>query len=281
MRNSLLTLLCFFTLAVSAQQTTYSRVRIYTNDAGMNQLALAGITIDHGEYKQGHSFTTDLSSIEIARVQQLGFNYEILIEDVQAHYVNQNSSPERNSSPQTQAVSCTSGPTLVTPTNFTLGSMGGFFTITEIYWHLDNMATLYPTLVKPRQAIDSSQTTFEGRMVYWMKISDNPNANETEPEMLYSAAHHAREPAGVSQLIMYMYYLLENYATNPEIQYLVNNTEMYFVPLVNPDGYYYNESTSPGGGGMWRKNRLDHMNGDYGVDLNRNYSFNWGLDDFG
>lgn len=281
MRAPLLALLLLFTLAISAQQAEYSRVKIYTSSAGMNQLALAGITIDHGEYKPGCCFTTDLSANEISRVQQLGFNYEILIDDVEAHYINQNLSTERNSAPEVQAVNCTSGPVFQTPTNFALGSMGGFFTLAEIYWHMDNMATLYPNLVKSRQAIDSSATTFEGRMVYWMKISDNANVDENEPEMMYSAAHHAREPAGVSQLILYMYYLLENYNSNPEIQYIVNNTELFFVPCVNPDGYNYNATTNPGGGGMWRKNRLDHGNGDYGVDLNRNYSYNWGYDNSG
>ncbi len=66
-----------------------------------------------------------------------------------------------------------------------------------------------------------------------------------------------------------MWYLLENYATDPEIQSVVDNTELYFVPVVNPDGYLYNEKTDPNGGGFWRKNR---KNGN-GVDNNRNYNY--------
>lgn len=270
-----------FFLAISAQQPTYSRVKIFTDEAGMNQLAYAGITVDHGEFRPGCCFTTDLSADEIARVHNLGFNYVVLIPNVQEYYANQNNATDRILSPSTSSVACGSGPNILTPTNWTLGSMGGFYTLAEIYWHMDNMASLYPNLVKPREAIDSSATTYQGRFVYWTRISDNPLVDENEPEGLYTAAHHAREPAGVSQLIMYMYYLLENYATNPEIQYIVNNTELYFVPLVNPDGYYFNESTSPNGGGMWRKNRFDNQDGSFGIDLNRNYSFNWGYDDFG
>lgn len=276
-------ILCLFAFCLSAQNLTYSRVKIYTDDAGMNQLALAGITIDHGEFRPGCCFTTDLSSEEITRIHNLGFNYVVEIPDVQSHYANQNSATQtdRHSSDQTQVAACGAAPAILTPANFTLGSMGGFFTVSEIYWHLDNMATLFPTLVKPRCAIDSNNLTYQGRMVYWTKISDNAAVDENEPEMLYSAAHHAREPAGVSQLIMYMYYLLENYSGNSEVQYIVNNTELYFVPLVNPDGYNHNATIAPNGGGMWRKNRIDHMDGNYGVDLNRNYSFNWGYDDFG
>ena len=83
------------------------------------------------------------------------------------------------------------------------------------------------------------------------KISDNPNQDENEPEILYDAVHHAREPNSLSQLIFYMYYLLENYGLNDEVTYLVNETEMYFVPCINPDGYIYNQINDPNGGGMW------------------------------
>ena len=51
-----------------------------------------------------------------------------------------------------------------------------------------------------------------------------------------------------------------------------------FVPVVNVDGLLYNEQTVPGGGGMWRKNRRVNGNGSFGVDINRNFSTGWGLD---
>jgi murein tripeptide amidase MpaA len=78
----------------------------------------------------------------------------------------------------------------------------------------------------------------------------------------------------------YMWYLLENYGTDPEATYLVDNREMYFVPCFNPDGYEYNRQTDPNGGGMWRKNRRNN-GGSYGVDLNRNFGYMWGYDDLG
>ena len=49
--------------------------------------------------------------------------------------------------------------------------------------------------------------------------------------------------------------LAENYDSDPELNYLVNNREMWFIPVLNPDGYIYNESIEPNGGGMHRKNR--------------------------
>ena len=70
-----------------------------------------------------------------------------------------------------------------------------------------------------------------------------------------------------------MWYLLENYDTDTDVKAIIDNTELFFIPIVNPDGYIYNETTNPFGGGLWRKNRKDNQNGSYGVDLNRNYSY--------
>src|SRR5690606_22160109 len=110
----------------------------------------------------------------------------------------------------------------------------------------------------------------QNRPIYMVKISDNPDLNEDEPRVLYTAMHHAREPQSMMTLIYFMYYLLENYNSDPSVKYLVDNRELYFIPIVNPDGYEYNRQTSPGGGGMWRKNRRNNGSS-YGVDLNRNY----------
>ncbi len=158
--------------------------------------------------------------------------------------------------------------------------MGGFFTYEEILQKLDSMRLRWPNLISIKQPTGPLRTT-ENRPLYWVKISDNPAVNEAEPEILYNGVHHAREPMSVAQMLYYMYYLLENYATNPDVRALVNNTEMYFLPCVNPDGYIYNQTTDPQGGGLWRKNRRDNLDGSFGVDLNRNYGANWAYDDLG
>ena len=62
--------------------------------------------------------------------------------------------------------------------------------------------------------------------------------------------HHAREPASLSQLVFYMCYLRENYDSDPKVQAIVDNTGLYFVPVINPDGYLYNKKTDPNGGGF-------------------------------
>jgi hypothetical protein len=55
---------------------------------------------------------------------------------------------------------------------------------------------------------------------------------------------------------------------------------MYFIPCINPDGYIYNISTNPKGGGMWRTNRRKYYSA-IGVDINRNYGYKWGFDNMG
>lgn len=286
MKSSRGLLLLLFVLSaafdLSAQQGKYSRVKIYTDVYGLRQLAAAGVTIDHGDFKKDSWYISDFSATEIATMQRLGFHYDIVIDDVKQFYKTQNTTARTTNPAQTQAVSCTpNAPNFAVPSHFTYGSMGGFYTYSELLAQLDTMAALYPNLVKVKAPLDSNLLTREGRYVYWVKISDNPNVDENEPEGLYTALHHAREPASASQLIMYMYYLLEHYNSDPEVQAIVNNTELYFIPCLNPDGYLYNESTDPNGGGMWRKNRRNNGDGTFGVDLNRNYGLNWGFDNVG
>jgi hypothetical protein len=142
---------------------------------------------------------------------------------------------------------------------------------------LDDMHSLYPEIISARSDIKDEtfsssphiHETYEGRYLQWIKISDNPNVSEGEPQILYTALHHAREPASLQQLIYFMWYLLENYDSNDSIKQIIDNSELFFVPCVNPDGYIFNEIIEPNGGGMWRKNTRDS----HGVDNNRNYSY--------
>jgi carboxypeptidase T len=162
-------------------------------------------------------------------------------------------------------------------TGFNFGSMGGFYTYDEIVEDLDSMFQLYPNLVTEKYSIGTSH---EGRTIWAVKISDNPNIDENEPAAGFDALVHAREPQSMATLMYFMWYLLENYGTDPQATYLVNNREIFCVPCFNPDGYEYNRQTDPNGGGMWRKNRRNN-GGSYGVDLNRNFGYKWGYDNIG
>jgi carboxypeptidase T len=264
---------CFFCAAFS-QQETYYRVEIQLEENTLQTLGQLGVPVE-GHVRKGVSLTTEIPYSTLVLLQNEGIEYKILIQDVAGYYVNQN----QNVPDKSIRNNCNNQTDYPVPQNFKLGSMAGYFTLSEIYNELDSMRSLFPTLVSQKQQIGTF-TSHQGRPVYFVKLSVNPDVNENEPKVYYQALVHAREPMGMQQLFFFMWYLLENYNSNAEIQYLLNNAELYFVPCANPDGYFHNQTTNPAGGGMWRKNRRNNGTS-YGVDLNRNFGYQWGYDNTG
>ena len=249
----------------------------YNSTFDLVKLANQGVGIDHGLHKKNHFFISDFSESEIEKIKSLEIDYEILINDVTKFY-NQRNDLKNNFN---QNEFCEEGEnSYVTPENYDFkqsDEFGGFYTYNEMLNELDDMHSQFPDIVSVRSEIKDEtysgsphiHETYEGRFLQWIKISDNPNISENEPQILYTALHHAREPASLQQLIYFMWYMLENYNSNESIKQIIDNSELFFIPCVNPDGYIYNETSEPSGGGMWRKNRRDS----HGVDNNRNYSF--------
>lgn len=158
------------------------------------------------------------------------------------------------------------------------GSMGGYYTNSEVEGVLDAWAVQYPHLITPKMSIG---TTVQGRDIWAVKISDNPTQDENEPEVCYDTLIHPREMMSLMTGLYYMKQLLEGYGTDPEMTYLADNREIWFIPVHNPDGHVYNQQTDPNGGGLWRKNRRNNGGGVFGVDLARNYGFKWAYDNVG
>ena len=270
-------------LTFSQQSNTYYKIKInYSDQADLQELANSGICLDHGFHKKNHFFISDFSGDDLKIINSLGFTYEVLIEDVVSFYQNRNKSSSFSNSNEY----CDYGDDdITTPLNYDFkngNDFGGFYTYSEMIDELDDMQSQYPNIISQRVDLKDNNyngaphihETYEGRFLQLVKISDNPNIDEQEPQILYTALHHAREPGSMQQLIYFMWYLLENYDSNDSIKQIIDNSELYFVPCVNPDGYIYNETSEPNGGGMWRKNRRDS----HGVDNNRNYSY---IDDNG
>ncbi len=155
---------------------------------------------------------------------------------------------------------------------------GIFHTYSENVAFVDSLRLLYPEVISEKWSLGQSH---EGRDIWCFRVSDNPSVDENEPEILIDGMHHAREIMASEFPIMFAEYLAQNYGTDPQITWLLDNRELYIIPIINPDGVAYNESTNPNGGGMWRKNRRNNGGGIYGVDPNRNYPYQWGLDNSG
>ncbi|MCB9464781.1 MAG: immune inhibitor A [Candidatus Eisenbacteria bacterium] len=158
------------------------------------------------------------------------------------------------------------------------GLFGEYHTYTEAIDAMDALVAAYPTLISPKFSIGQ---TLEGREMWVYKISDNPTIDEDEPEIFFNAYIHAREVITFEILYAMAQELLSGYGSDPEMQARVDGTEIFILPVVNPDGVEYNATTNPGGGGLWRKNRRVNGGGSFGVDLNRNFGFNWGYDNIG
>ncbi len=259
----LITLFAALVITINSFPQNYKEVKIYINNPNdILHLQQLGMEFDHPNMNKDNSVSMFISDNDFSILQSSGYSYEILIDDWFEYYekLPTLSELEKQSFIQHSKEN-------YNVEGFGFGSMGGFYTLNEVILELDSMKMLYPNLITEKQSIGS---TIEGRPIYMVKISDNPDITESEPRVLYTSLHHAREPQSMMQMIYFMYYLLENYGTDPEATYLVNNRELYFIPVVNPDGYEYNRTTNPNGGGFWRKNRRNNGSS-YGVDLNRNY----------
>lgn len=265
---------------------SHSRIKINLIGRDLLDLAKAGLEVDHGVLEKNRSFTSDFSMAEIELIKNLDFQYEIIIDDVEALYAAPNRPSELKNNTSSRSTQCLgfipNEYNYKRPEQYRDGSMGGYFTYQEMIDILDSMAIKYPELITVRTNIDTTKTLM-GNSIFYVKLSDHPQENESgEPNILYTALHHAREPNSLSQMIYFLWYALENYGTDPIITKIINETQMYFVPCVNPDGYQANQSTHPNGGGLWRKNLWRNQSGELkGVDLNRNYGHSWGYDDIG
>ncbi len=180
---------------------------------------------------------------------------------------------------------------LVSSVCFSQVSEERYHTSDEIETELNNYATVYSDLAQLRLL---GYTLQDSLPLYALKISDNVESEEDEPAIFYMGSMHAEEILGIEVAMFMIDSLLTGYADgNQQIQWWVDNCEIWIMPDVNPEGHqvvmdeldiYY------------RKNKRDNNNNgildfnpglntsptigegmdDYdGVDLNRNWDYHW------
>ena len=133
----------------------------------------------------------------------------------------------------------------------------------DIEAYLDYLAATYDFV-----EVESIGESFEGRPMRVIKACKGGCGNK--PAMWIDGGIHAREwigPASVSWMIKEV---IENDADHPE---LLENLDWYILPIHNPDGYAYSQSSDR----MWRKTRSSHPGIGLckGTDANRNYGYHW------
>ena len=123
---------------------------------------------------------------------------------------------------------------------------------------MEKMANDYPDLCK----LVEIGTSEQGRKILALKISNNVNSDEKEPEFFYTSTMHGDETTGFYLLMRYAHYLLSNYNSDATATNLLNNTETWINPNSNPDGTYKGGNNTVFN--SWRYNKD-------GIDLNRNF----------
>ena len=110
------------------------------------------------------------------------------------------------------------------------------------------------------------------RQIWALKITQDVGKDSSKPEVVFVGGHHAREWVSVEVPLGIAQHLLNNFASDPSIAELVTNKVVWVIPMLNPDGHAYTTTDI-----YWRKNRRVNGDGTVGVDLNRNYGYEWGL----
>jgi murein tripeptide amidase MpaA len=153
------------------------------------------------------------------------------------------------------------------------GVNGEFHSYREVEEELMRLEVSYPALVKVYDIGDS----LEGRNIYAVKLSDNVIQDENEAEVVFMGCHHAREWISVDVPLRTAQHLAAAYDADDAVRAMLDASEIWIIPIVNPDGLEYSIHVYR----YWRKNRRDNLDGTFGVDLNRNYGYQWGYDDIG
>jgi murein tripeptide amidase MpaA len=166
---------------------------------------------------------------------------------------------------------------------------------TEEYYSYQEVYNIFTTISINFPNIASMESlgvsTRDSVTIWGLKISDNPEQQEDEIDVLIDAVIHAREPVNTNVCMALVDTLITSYGIDSAITNLIDDTELWVVPIKNPEGYLYVQTgiENP----WWRKNKRDNNNNgifdgivpewcdDYypsmpdGVDLNRNYVEGW------
>ena len=147
-------------------------------------------------------------------------------------------------------------------------------TVEETFATAAGLVATYPTLATWSDIGDSWKKAQNAAQGYDMRVLRLTNSAipGPKPALLVTAAIHAREYTTAEAATRFAEWLLAQYGNDPEATWLLDHHEVHLVLHTNPDGRKVAET-----GSSWRKNlnNADGCASTYGVDLNRNFDFEW------
>lgn len=146
------------------------------------------------------------------------------------------------------------------------------------YYGPNENAVFWAELAENNDMVDtptSYGTSFQGRDLNFIRIT---KAGPGAPAILFTALTHGREPGSNSVMIDWAQWLTTEYGSDTMATFILDNAQIYIIPIVNPDAYEYN---NPNGGNQRKNMNFTTPVASNGIDLNRNYSYMWGYDDYG
>lgn len=155
---------------------------------------------------------------------------------------------------------------------------GGYRTVEETYAFLNQMAAQYPKLAEVftyGQSWEKTRNPLNGYNLTGIKLTNRRTIGLTKPKLFIQAGIHARELVPPEMATRFIQYLLSKYDNDADATWLLNEHEIYIVPIFNPDGRKIAET------GLSKRKNTNNLTGGCtgtftGIDLNRNYSFWWG-----
>ncbi|XP_068526270.1 carboxypeptidase A1-like [Anas acuta] len=141
-----------------------------------------------------------------------------------------------------------------------------YHTLDEIYNWLDTLVANHPGLVSKIQIGES----YEKRPLYVLKFS---TGGSNRPAIWLDTGIHSREWVTQATGVWTANKLAEEYGQDPSITAILDNMDIFFEIVTNPDGYAFTHSSNR----MWRKTRsINAGSSCIGVDPNRNWDAGFG-----
>jgi murein tripeptide amidase MpaA len=216
------------------------------------------------------TITVQISRANLEALTKLGIAHDVLIDDLQAHtdaaWI-QLVAQERIDRQKLQNIDQNQRGASVHDEAW----FANYKQLSDVITYFNNIATLRPDLA----SMSTYGTSVLGNTLYDLTISgpDAPgNARADRPVILWNGTQHAREwisPMTVSYLASKF---VDSYDTDPRVKNILDSVRIVIAPVANPDGYLYTWSSER----FWRKNRRSNGGGSFGVDLNRNWGYEWG-----